>query len=205
MTDGIPSNNKLWAGIAAFVLVFSAAGYGWRGNWAASAVGPGDTREVASDASHAAGSQQIEAMLAALQKRLGEDPDDADGWLMLGRSYAALGRFGDAIPALRKVVALQPKNAQGLADLADAVALQQGRSFEGEPRRLVQQALSADPDNLKALALAGSIAFESQDVQGAIRHWQHGVRVGPADSSLVEVMRDNLVEVTRAASTGRAE
>jgi cytochrome c-type biogenesis protein CcmH len=201
--SGRPSR-RLWAGIAAFVLVFSAAGYMWRGNLAAWSIGPGDTRDVAAadggaSAPHAVGAQQLEAMLGTLKKRLDEHPDDADGWLMLGRSYAAMGRFDDAVPALRKVLALQPKNAQGLADLADAVAMQNQRSFEGEPKKLVQQALAADPNNLKALALAGSIAYEAKDIQAAMRYWEHGVQVGPADSSLVNAMRDNLNELRAQA------
>ena len=118
---------------------------------------------------------------------------------MLGRSYAVLKRFGDAIPAYRKVLALQPQNAQAMADLADALAMSQDRGFEGEPTRLIGQALAAEPDNLKALTLAGTLAYDGKDYAGALKHWGRVVKVGPADSDLVRQVRDNIAETRQLA------
>lgn len=207
-TPAARPSRLVWAAIAGFVLLFSAAGYGWLGNRAGWHVGPGDPgRDPAESARgeaapHQISAAKIDAMLETLAQRLKEQPDDAQGWQMLGRSYATLGRFPQAVEALRKLVALQPTNAQGLADLADALAMQQDRNFAGEPTQLISRALAADPDNLKALAIAGTIAFERGDQAGARRHWEHAVRVGPPESALVNAMRENLEELRGASSQG---
>ncbi|MFZ2987168.1 tetratricopeptide repeat protein, partial [Ideonella sp.] len=93
------------------------------------------------------------------------------------------------------VLSLRPSDAQAMADLADALAMSQQRSFAGEPTRLIAAALKADPDNLKALALAGTLAFESGDKAGAERHWRRLVQLGPADSGLTRQARDGLAEL----------
>jgi cytochrome c-type biogenesis protein CcmH len=76
-------------------------------------------------------SGQIEGMLAGLQARLQAHPEDADGWLMLARSNAVLGRPAEAIPAFRKVLALRPADTQAQTGLAEALALQPGGSRGG--------------------------------------------------------------------------
>ncbi|MEX0638787.1 MAG: c-type cytochrome biogenesis protein CcmI, partial [Burkholderiales bacterium] len=76
---------------------------------------------------------QIEVMVERLAARLRENPDDADGWKMLGRSYAVLGRFGEAVDAYSKAAMRAPRDAQLLADFADALAMARGRSLQGEP------------------------------------------------------------------------
>ncbi|MBQ0957576.1 c-type cytochrome biogenesis protein CcmI [Ideonella sp. 4Y11] len=192
--------------MAGFVLLFGAALYAWRGNlpgWSVQpgspAAAPAETGAAPGQAPHAMGTQQIEGMLASLTERLKAKPEDAEGWLMLGRSYSVLGRFSEAVPAYRKVLALQPANGQALADLADALAMVNGRSFQGEPTQLIAAALKAEPDNLKALALAGTLAFETGDAKTAVRHWERAVKVGPPDSDLVKQLQSALGEARQAA------
>jgi cytochrome c-type biogenesis protein CcmH len=57
--------------------------------------------------------------------------------------------------------------------------MMQDRSLDGEPARLVAKALSLDPDNFKALALSGSLAFTHGDFAQAVAQWEHAVRVAP--------------------------
>ena len=95
-------------------------------------------------------------MAAVLAERLKSQPADVEGWVMLGRSYTVLSRYRDAATAFRRAIDLQPSNPNLLADLADVIAMSQGRRLAGEPARLIQAALDADPRHVKALALAGS-------------------------------------------------
>lgn len=211
-TPALPrvSRQTMWA-LTSFVLVFGAAMYAWRGNWTGWSVRPGVAAAAPAEAAapgqpaHAMGTQQIEGMLTALTERLKAQPDDAEGWLMLGRSYSVLGRFSEAVPAYRKVLSLQPANAQALADLADALAMVNGRSFQGEPTQLIAAALKAEPDNLKALALAGTLAFEGGDAKTAVRHWERAVKVGPPDSELSRQLQAALGEARAAAGLPAAE
>ncbi len=169
----------LVAGISLFVLVFGVAGYAWRGNLEGLKVGPGEnvaaSEEAAGGQQHSATNEQVQAMVDRLAEKLKAKPDDAEGWAMLGRSYTALGRHPDALAAYRKVVELRPQDAQALADLADGIAVANNRSLDGEPERLILQAVKLDPANVKALALAGTVAFNRADYAKAADYWQKAV------------------------------
>jgi cytochrome c-type biogenesis protein CcmH len=141
----------------------------------------------APDNGHALSTGQIDAMLDKLEARLKENPSDADGWAMLGRSYAVLGRHAQALPALKQAVELRPKDATLLADYADALAVNNGQSLEGEPSRMIERALAADPNHLKALALAGTAAFNRKDYAGALRHWDKMVKLAPSSEAVRQV------------------
>jgi cytochrome c-type biogenesis protein CcmH len=142
---------------------------------------------------------QIEVMVERLAARLRENPDDAEGWKMLGRSYAVLGRFGEAVDAYAKAALRAPRDAQLLADFADALAMARGKSLQGEPEQLVLRALEIEPQNLKALALAGTAAFERQAFAAAAGYWQRMLPLVPPDSEDAQVIRDNVAQATQLA------
>lgn len=146
---------------------------------------------------HQVSGQQIEGMVAALAERLKAEPDNAEGWVMLGRSYTALGRYRDASTALRKASELLPRNADVLADLADVTAMAQGRKLAGEPARLIQAALDIDPRHVKALALAGSVAFEGKDYANARAYWERLLAQLPADSEMAVSVRGSIAQATQ--------
>jgi cytochrome c-type biogenesis protein CcmH len=142
---------------------------------------------------------QIEVMVERLAARLRENPDDAEGWKMLGRSYAVLGRFGEAVDAYAKAALRAPRDAQLLADFADALAMARGKSLQGEPEQLVLRALEIEPQNLKALALAGTAAFERQAFAAAAGYWQRMLPLVRPDSEDAQVIRDNVAQATQLA------
>jgi cytochrome c-type biogenesis protein CcmH len=143
--------------------------------------------------------QQIEDLVERLAARMTENPGDATGWAMLGRSYSVLDRFPEAAAAYANAVKRSPPDAQLLADYADALAMAQGRRLEGEPERLIAQALKIDPRNVKALALAGTVAFERHDFKGAIAHWRNILDIVPPDSDMAESIRDSIADAEKLA------
>jgi cytochrome c-type biogenesis protein CcmH len=149
---------------------------------------------TATGAQHSVTSEQIEGMVANLAQRLKSQPDDAEGWMMLGRSYTALGRYPDAVIAFRRAVALVPGDATLLSDFADVLGMAQGKRLAGEPAQLVQQALDIDPRHVKALALAGSVAFEARDYGAARGYWERLVAVVPAESELARSVRGSIAQ-----------
>jgi cytochrome c-type biogenesis protein CcmH len=192
-----PSRN-LGLALSAFVVAIAAGGYAWVGTPQALTVVAGRTAE-ATDNQHALSNEQIVAMVDKLAARLKNEPDNAEGWIVLARSYAVMGRHADALPAFRKALELRKDDPMLLADLADTLAVTQGRSLDGEPMRLVEQALKLDPDNVKALSLAGTFAFNQKDYATAIRHWERVLQVAPADSPLAQQMRGGIEEARRLA------
>ena len=148
---------------------------------------------------HAASAPQIEAMVERLAARLRENPEDADGWKMLGRSYSVLGRFPEAVDAYSKAAVRAPRDAQLLADFADALAMARGQNLQGEPEQLIRRALEIDPQNLKALALAGTVAFDRKDYKAAADTWQRMLPLVPPDSEDARAVRENVGEARKLA------
>jgi cytochrome c-type biogenesis protein CcmH len=138
--------------------------------------------------------QQIEAMVAKLAARLEQNPDDANGWVMLARSYAAMQRLPEAVAAYAKATALVKDDANLLADYADALATITGRNLEGRPLELVNQALKLDPNQWKALALAGTAAFDRKDYKAAVAHWEKLAQQLPPGSEFGKSMTANIAE-----------
>jgi cytochrome c-type biogenesis protein CcmH len=146
---------------------------------------------------------QVEAMVSTMAARL-ENPapgqaDDPVAWDMLARSLAALQRYSDADRAYARAIALAPGNAQLLADRADLLVLLQDRRSAGEPTRLIEEALKIDPDNLKALALAGSAAFERQDFDAALKHWSRARARATPGSDFANGL-DRSIEAARSSA-----
>jgi cytochrome c-type biogenesis protein CcmH len=149
---------------------------------------------VGSPAAIVSAPEHMEAMVARLAAHLRENPDDANGWKLLGRSRAALGRFPDAVEAYARAAERLPRDAQLLADFADALGMARGQSLRGEPEKLVLRALEIDPENLKALALAGTAAFDRRDFGAAAAYWQRMLPLVGADSEDARVVRENVEE-----------
>lgn len=147
--------------------------------------------------------QQIAGMVDKLAARLKEKPEDGEGWMMLGRSYAVLGRFAEAAGAYENAARRMPGNAQILADQADALAMAQGGKLQGEPEKLIERALGIDPDNVKAIALAGTVAFDKKDYAGAAMLWEKILKIAPADSEFARSVSASITEArTRAGESG---
>jgi cytochrome c-type biogenesis protein CcmH len=163
----------------------------------------GSPRMIERQAEHMVTAQQIEAMVARLAAKLRESPDDIDGWRLLGRSYAALGRFGESADAYAKAAVLAPRDAQLLADFADALAMARGQSLQGEPEKLLLRALEIEPTNLKALALAGTAQYERKDFKGAANTWRRMLPLVPPDSEDARAIQSNVDEALALAGVAR--
>ncbi|MGE8666884.1 MAG: c-type cytochrome biogenesis protein CcmI [Achromobacter mucicolens] len=140
----------------------------------------------------------------ALAQRLRAAPDDADGWYMLARSYETLGRYNDAVAAYQEVLRLVPGQPAVLADLADALlSARQGQPDETSIAA-VAQALQADADQPKALALAGMMALRRGDAADALTHWERLRALLPPESEAARQIQTNIAQARAMAASGRA-
>jgi len=156
----------------------------------------------AADLAHELTPQQIEAMVERLAERLKSDPGNVEGWVLLGRSYGAFGRFKEAADAYAQAAKLRPGDPQVLADYADALGMALGRSLAGEPEKLIARALQADPRHPKALALAGTAAYDRKDYKAAAGFWERMLQLVEPDSDDARSIRAN-IEEARALAEGR--
>jgi cytochrome c-type biogenesis protein CcmH len=133
-----------------------------------------------------------EVALQELEAKMVKLPENPDGWMVLARSYTELQRFPDAVRAYEQLVKLVPNESQLWTNYADAMAMANNQSLLGEPTKFINKALSLDPENTTALALAGSAGMERGDYVAAITHWQKLISLLPPDYQDIQMIRDGL-------------
>jgi cytochrome c-type biogenesis protein CcmH len=143
--------------------------------------------------------QQIAANVEKLAKRLEQNPNDAQGWLMLARSYTLMERFADAASAYEHATALNANDATIWADYAEASAMANGQRLAGKPTEAINRALQIDPKNQKALDLAGSAAYQAGDYKKAIDYWQKLLNELPAGSEELRAISDQIAKAKQEA------
>ena len=144
--------------------------------------------------------QQIAANVDKLAERLKQNPNDAQGWTMLARSYMMLERFPEAATAYERLTALNATDADAWADYAEALALANGQNLAGKPTEAIDRALKIDPKNQKALDLAGSAAFQANDYKKAIEYWQKLLTLLPPGSDELQTITAQITKATELAA-----
>ncbi len=155
--------------------LFGLAMYGLLGNPDFIDAGSSQNAVITQQHTRAAGEepQSFESLVESLAQKLEQDPDNLEGWFLLGRSLMSLGRYSEAVQAYEVVNSKLPEPQAGvLLALANAVAMSQEGRLEGRPAELVQQALALDPQNTTALWLAGMAAEEDGELESALRYWE---------------------------------
>lgn len=191
-------SRRLVLGLLTAVLLLAVLGY-WRTgtpNYAALSAQAEQALAAQAAASAAGGvdAQQLEAMVAKLVEHLKAQPEDAQGWSMLGRAQSMLGRLDDALAAYRKALPLKPDDARLLTDYAETLGMNNGRSLAGEPTQLLERALAIDPSAQKTLALAGAAAYDRRDFAAAVKHWEQLLKVSPPDADFVHQVQAGIAD-----------
>jgi cytochrome c-type biogenesis protein CcmH len=199
-TGALPQRRAWVVALTLLILIPSAAGvlYARLGNPGAAALAASSPESSGHDLSES----QLVAMVDQLAARLKSHPEEAEGWQLLARSYAALGRFRDAADAYAHADALTPNNADLIADYADALAMAQGKRLAGKPLELVRRALSIDPQHRKALALAATAALEARDLDGALAYWRQLLAQFPQGSDDAKQISAIVAEIEAARHDG---
>lgn len=185
--------------ISIFVVAGSVLGYATWGQHDArvisAATGSTKNADAPIDPNAPMSDKQIVALVDNLAKKMQENPNDAKGWILLARTQQALGQLGASVDAFQRAVALTPNDAQLLADYADAQAMVQEGVFEGKPRTLINQALKADPKNMKALALAGTAEMRAGNKPASLKYWEQLKSLVPPDSDDYKQVSAIIVEI----------
>ncbi len=140
------------------------------------------------------------ALTAGLAARLAEAPDDRDGWLLLGRSYAQIEQFGAAAEAYRRAIALGFDDAEVQGALGEMLAAQAGGTIGPEARNAFAAALMQDPQNPRARYYAGLAMAQDGRAQEAIDIWLGLLRQSTAEAPWRPVVAQQIREA--AASLG---
>ena len=102
---------------------------------------------------HSSQQPEMEDMVAQLQQRMAENPDDPEGWLILGRSLKTMQRYPEAVTALTNANRLVPDTPMIMIELAEARLFASGRAqISPESKQLIESALAIDPQQQKGLS-----------------------------------------------------
>ena len=191
------SGRWIIAPVAAGIPILAASLYMSLGNFAAIEI----SESAPLPSSQAQKAPDINAMVTGLAARLKQRPDDAEGWVMLGRSYKYLKQFQKASDAFAQAHRLVGDQTDLLLQYADAQAMANGGRLAGKPTELIFKAVKQSPDHQTALWLAGMAKAESGAYSEALQYWQRLKKILPADSeSYQELM--GLITKVQAQSPG---
>ena len=115
--------------------------------------------------------ERLATMADQLAQRLEKEPNNAEGWVMLGRIQRALAQYDAADAALQKALSLA-RNDDVLIERAEVLAQKNNGQFKGEPWAIINTVLKADPNHGNALLLAGSAAFSEGRFKEALAYWE---------------------------------
>jgi len=196
-------NNKFVYGVAAFIPIGAIALYFFVGNpkGVTPELAPPTMPAVAADQSGSMSQQQIAANIDKLADRLKQNPNDAQGWTMLARSYMMQERFSDAASAYEKLTTLSANDADAWADYAEALALANSQNLAGKPTEAINRALQINPKHQKALDLAGSAAYQAGDYNKAIEYWQKLLKLLPPGSDELKTITDQISKTKELAAS----
>jgi len=178
------------------LLVFAGGWYVLGGSWKAQ-------QQLATGAAE---SDQVAAMVQKLSERLQQQPNDPEGWAMLGRSYFVTQRFDDAAKAYGEAnTRAEQPNPEWLAGQGEALAFARDRDLQGTPAQLFERALAVAPDYGKALWYSGMAAAQAGDLATAKQRWNKLMTQPDLPPQMREVLQAHLQELDgQAAGPGPA-
>jgi len=145
--------------------------------------------EVERAQSFAAQPKSIEEMTARLEAAVQSNPQSAESWYFLGRTYMAQERAGDAAAAFERAVGVAGREPALLGQWAQALYFAGNKQWSAQLQALTDEALKADPAEVTSLGLLGIAAYEAGRFQQAIEHWQKLVALLPATTLRVRRFR----------------
>ena len=170
---------KTHAIAAAFLVPFSLALYSHVTTWSDD---PNASTELPA----------VTDMIDGLAERLATNPNDPDGWRLLGQSYFTLGRYEEARDALRQAWQHTPIPDDELRlALGETEALVDPETLRGETGALFDEVLQHDPTNQKALWWGGFAALLTERNELARERWSALLELGPPEE-VAQILRNQL-------------
>ena len=135
--------------------------------------------------------------VARLEARLQEEPDDLEGWIMLGRALMIVQRHDAAASAFRRATALSPRNSQAQSLLGEAIVFAAGGTVTPPALRAFEAAFAADPQNIAARYYRAVERAQAGEVQEAFEAWLVLISESRADAPWIPDLRARLEEAAR--------
>ncbi|KAF3979297.1 MAG: c-type cytochrome biogenesis protein CcmI [Methylococcales symbiont of Iophon sp. n. MRB-2018] len=138
---------------------------------------------------------EINAMVQGLADRLKKEPNNAKGWVVLGRSYKYTKKYDLAVDALANALALAKDDPEIMLDYAEALAMKKGGRISGQAADLVFKSLEKIPNSISGLWLAGMAKAEVGEFIQAMQYWKKLETLLPQDSTDLEALKKQMANV----------
>ena len=194
---------RMATGVAAIVVLGSVGLYAALGrpdlpSAESQALAP-DGGQTAQTAGTQGASGDVDALVKRVEKRVADNPKDADGWRMLGCSYYNMGRYKDSVAAYRRAVDLQKDNPTLKALLGEAMVSEAGDTVTEAALAVFEQVLAINPDDERARFFKGVAKAQKGDSQGAIDEWLALYKIAPADAEWADDLRSRIEATAKKA------
>ena len=200
LTSG--SGKLTLAGIAVAVPVAAIAMYMFLGTPAM--VEFDASKQAANQAAKQGKMPSVEEMLTTIKQRLRENPEDAEGWFLLGRTYMVLEQHSNAVKAFEALLKLSGEEPTIMLALADAITMVQGGSMQGRPADLIGKSLKLAPKSQTALWMSGVLESQKGNFTQAITHWKRLESILGDEPEALEKVRSMIsMAESKAASAGK--
>ena len=146
--------------------------------------------------------QSIESLVAQVEAQLEQYPNDVRGYEVFAPVYLQLGRFGDAVTARRKILALAGETAERQADLGEALAAAANGIVTADAKAAFERAQELDPNDLKAKFFIGLAAEQDGKREKAAAIWRGMLADAPPDAPWRASVQQALARVGGAAAAG---
>jgi cytochrome c-type biogenesis protein CcmH len=114
----------------------------------------------------------LQRMVGQIQEKLAREPEDPEGWKLLGRSATVLGNYGLARDAFHEAYTRTGgRDADAIVGYAESLVLVDEQAIDGQAAELFEQALAIAPDNPRALWYGGITAYRRGDFEVAGQRW----------------------------------
>jgi cytochrome c-type biogenesis protein CcmI len=123
--------------------------------------------------------QDMQDFALGLRSKLVDTPDDAVGWMLLGRVSGSINRIDTAIQAFEKSLQYDPKNIGTLSSYAQALLMTGQQEQVLKAKRVLLHILELEPDNTNAMGVLAIVASELGDKPLALENWQRLVAFIP--------------------------
>lgn len=143
----------------------------------------------------------VEGLVARLEQRLKEEPDDAQGWRLIGPVYLQLGRYGDAINAFGRIMQIEGRDADALAGLGEALTLSGDGMVPAPARQAFEAALGVDPTHARARFYLALSKAQAGQFEQALTDWERLLADAPegaawrsAVENQIQAVRERLAQ-----------
>ena len=142
----------------------------------------------------------VMAELENLRTDLATNPDNPQGWAVLGQAYLRLGRFGEAAIAFENAINWEPGSAFLFSSLGQARLFESGGTMSPAAREAFARALDIDAGDIRARFFMAEARYQDGEREAAMQEWQ-AIIDGAADGAAYLGM----VEARMAAAEAEAE